>query len=60
MFVLDCRTYPSNSLVDPKLAEMQGPALLGYSNKEFSEEDWIALRNVHQSSKKSDPSYVYA
>jgi len=58
MFVLDCRTYPTKSLVDPKLAEMQGPALLGYSDKPFSEEDWRALQNIHRSSKKNDASKI--
>ena len=58
MFVLDCRTFPTVSLVHPKLAEMQGPALLGYSNKPFTEEDWRALQNIHRSSKKNDPLYV--
>ncbi|KAH6903842.1 hypothetical protein BKA70DRAFT_1227194 [Coprinopsis sp. MPI-PUGE-AT-0042] len=39
---------------DPEaLAELNGPALLAYNCSQFSEDDWIAVRTISDSSKKN-------
>ncbi|KAF8648409.1 hypothetical protein AX16_006307 [Volvariella volvacea WC 439] len=55
-FILDRRTHPSQSLVDPSLAVCQGPALLAVNNSVFRDSDWTALRTIHGSNKKSNES----
>lgn len=54
IFVLDRREHGTGSLVDPKLAETQGAALLAYNDALFAEGDWDALQSIHRSSKKTD------
>ncbi|KAJ7137800.1 inositol-pentakisphosphate 2-kinase-domain-containing protein [Mycena epipterygia] len=53
-FILDLRTHPSGSLVDPDLINSQGPALLAVNDSLFTEADWNAIRTIHNSSKTED------
>ncbi|KAJ6531646.1 hypothetical protein DFH09DRAFT_1183014 [Mycena vulgaris] len=54
IFILDQRTYPSKSLVDPDLVHSQGPSLLAINDSIFTEADWKAIRTIHDSSKTKD------
>ena len=56
VFVLDCRTHSSKKLLDPSFSELQGPALLAFNEAQFLPEDWEALQNISESSKKEDTS----
>lgn len=53
-FILDTRSFPAESLVDPALAYCQGPALLAINDGHFREKDWTALKHIHNSSKAAD------
>ncbi|KAG7085715.1 hypothetical protein E1B28_003259 [Marasmius oreades] len=59
-FLLDYRTHSHDGMKinHPRLAEIQGPALLAYNDSEFQEQDWGALQTVHSSSKRDDPSKI--
>ncbi|KAJ7578054.1 hypothetical protein C8J56DRAFT_1031317 [Mycena floridula] len=54
IFILDHRKHRNSSLVDPSLAESQGPALLAYNDTSFKESDWIALDTLNSSNKTRD------
>ncbi|KAF8205680.1 hypothetical protein K438DRAFT_1964095 [Mycena galopus ATCC 62051] len=57
-FILDLRTHPSNSVVDPDLIECQGPALLAVNDTLFSDSDWKAISTLHSSSKTADETKI--
>ena len=45
-------------VVSESLGNSQGPALLAYNNAIFQAEDWEALQNINESSKRVDTRYV--
>ncbi|KAJ0674652.1 putative transcription factor C2H2 family [Helianthus annuus] len=49
---LDRRSHPATSLLSPKLAQWQGPALLAYNNAVFTEEDFASISRVGGSGKQ--------
>ena len=51
--VFSSHTYASKSLLGPRLAEMQGPALYVYNDATFSENDFRNLSRIGQGSKLS-------
>ncbi|KAH8806800.1 hypothetical protein DL96DRAFT_1686030 [Flagelloscypha sp. PMI_526] len=53
-FVLDCRSHPSSSLVDPVLRTSQGPSLLCLNDSLFRETDWTALQTINGSNKRAE------
>lgn len=53
-FILDTRTFGSNSLVDPVLSVCQGPAILATNDGYFKPKDWLAIKTILDSSKKQD------
>ena len=53
---MDTNTYPAKSLVDPGLAEYQGPALLVYNNSRFTDDDFESLKRLGDSRKARDKS----
>ncbi|CZT03992.1 uncharacterized protein RAG0_10590 [Rhynchosporium agropyri] len=53
-FVLDDRTYPTENLIDPKLAQFQGPALLSFNNAVFKDKDFMSLSQLGDSLKLND------
>ncbi|KAH8819238.1 hypothetical protein F5884DRAFT_717530 [Xylogone sp. PMI_703] len=53
-FVLDDNTYPTDPLIDPDLAQYQGPALLAYNDAQFRDEDFLNLSNIGDSIKLED------
>ncbi|KAJ7685634.1 hypothetical protein DFH06DRAFT_1075187 [Mycena polygramma] len=57
-FILDLRTHPSESVVDPDLVPCQGPALLAINDTLFSDSDWTAISTLHSSSKTTDETKV--
>ncbi|KAJ6490694.1 hypothetical protein C8R47DRAFT_1071069 [Mycena vitilis] len=57
-FILDMRTHPSESVVDPDLVPCQGPALLAINDTLFSDSDWTAISTLHSSSKTTDETKV--
>ena len=57
-FYLDNRKHGTTSLVDPKLAPFQGPALLAYNDELFTDDDWEGIQNLHCSVKAEDPFKV--
>jgi hypothetical protein len=58
ILILDHRTHPTSSLLHPYLECCQGPALLAYNDGTFEEEDWRAIQEISNSSKKADTSCV--
>ncbi|KAJ7461554.1 hypothetical protein FB451DRAFT_1371271 [Mycena latifolia] len=54
IFILDLRTHPSESLLDPDLVHCQGPSLLAVNDSLFTQSDWDAIRTIHNSSKTDD------
>lgn len=58
-FILDMRTHPCESVVDPDLIKCQGPALLAVNDTLFTESDWTAIRTLHSSSKTTDETSVH-
>ncbi|KAF8963745.1 hypothetical protein BDZ97DRAFT_974423 [Flammula alnicola] len=54
IFILDERSFPAESVVDPVLRDTQGPALIAVNDGILRDVDWKALRKIHSSSKKSD------
>ncbi|KAF9446298.1 hypothetical protein P691DRAFT_733572 [Macrolepiota fuliginosa MF-IS2] len=58
VFVLDRRYHGVDALCHPYLAAVQGPALLAYNNALIQDDDWKALKNIHQSSKTTDTSKI--
>ncbi|KAI0072310.1 hypothetical protein K474DRAFT_411060 [Panus rudis PR-1116 ss-1] len=58
VFLLDHRTHRQRKLIHEQLGQAQGPALLAFNNALFNDEDWVALRSIHQSSKKTDTSKI--
>ncbi|KAJ6531185.1 hypothetical protein B0H19DRAFT_1190702 [Mycena capillaripes] len=57
-FILDLRTHPSMTVVDPDLVPCQGPALLAVNDTLFSDSDWKAISTLHSSSKTTDETKV--
>ena len=51
--LLDKNTYNTVSLLDSKMSELQGPALLFYNNSIFTEKDFENLAKIGQGSKLS-------
>ena len=45
-FILDTRIHGSTKIMTNELAALQGPALLCYNNKIFSEDDFTALKTL--------------
>ncbi len=54
IYTIDTTTYLTENLVDPGLAEYQGPALLVYNNSVFSEQDFTSLKRLGDSQKVKD------
>ena len=57
-FYLDNRQHRSQSLINPSLAQFQGPALLSYNDAMFQEKDWQSIQDMQQSVKADDPFKV--
>ena len=57
-FYLDPRQHGQSNLVDPALAEFQGPALLAYNDASFTEQDWEGIQKPQCSNKAEDPLKV--
>jgi hypothetical protein len=54
VFLLDHREHPKERIVDDGLADTQGPALLSFNDRCFSETDWDAVQRTNKSSKLMD------
>jgi sacsin len=54
--VLDQRNHATKGLFSEGLASAQGPALMAFNDVVFMEDDWKALKAIHDSSKVSDKS----
>ncbi|KAL8224267.1 hypothetical protein R6Q57_019742 [Mikania cordata] len=50
---LDRRSHDTSSLLSPKLAQWQGPALLAYNNAVFTEDDFASISRIGGSGKQS-------
>jgi sacsin len=55
-FILDERSHPFDELIDPKLKQYQGPALLAYNNAIFTDTDFHNLSRLGDSLKLHDGS----
>jgi hypothetical protein len=55
LFILDRRTHGSEEL---KTTGSEGPSLIAYNDGSFDERDWNALRNISDSSKRTDMKYT--
>lgn len=56
VFLLDRRVHGTRSILNPRLDVVQGAALLAFNNETVTDDDWKALRSIHQSSKVADTS----
>jgi sacsin len=50
-FILDERSYSTETLANPSLARFQGPALLAYNDEIFKSTDWDSITKPAQSKK---------
>ncbi|KAJ3689238.1 hypothetical protein LUZ61_018402 [Rhynchospora tenuis] len=50
---LDRRAHGAESVLSPKLAQWQGPALLAYNDAVFTEEDFVSISRIGDSKKQS-------
>ncbi|KAF9100875.1 hypothetical protein BGX27_000219 [Mortierella sp. AM989] len=57
-FVLDQKSYDTNSLLGKEMSAWQGPALLIYNDAEFKEDDFAALLKLGHGNKGSDLSKI--
>ncbi|KAF8534251.1 hypothetical protein BDD12DRAFT_943100 [Trichophaea hybrida] len=55
-FVLDQNQHPTDNLLHDRLAEYQGPSLLAYNDRPFSETDFLSLSRIGDSEKAHDES----
>lgn len=55
-FMLDQSHYPDGSLLGPKMAQWQGPALLAFNDAVFSSSDLHAISRIGQDSKMKKPA----
>ena len=55
-FILDPRTHNADKVFDDKWKELNGPALLVYNDKPFTERDLEGIQNLGEGSKGSDPN----
>ncbi|CAH1788168.1 unnamed protein product [Owenia fusiformis] len=55
-FVLDKRQHAGKKLFLESWSHLQGPALLVYNNKPFTEKDLAGIQNLGEGSKGSDPN----
>ncbi|KAG8972491.1 hypothetical protein FRC05_009844 [Tulasnella sp. 425] len=53
-FILDTRSFESNSLVGHELDICQGPAIIATNDGYFKEKDWKAITTILNSSKTQD------
>ncbi|XP_071831201.1 sacsin-like [Apostichopus japonicus] len=53
-FVLDFKSYPKTRLLSDAMECLQGPALLAYNNKPFSENDIKGIQRLGQGSKRDE------
>ncbi|KXZ55127.1 hypothetical protein GPECTOR_3g279 [Gonium pectorale] len=53
-FVLDCRQHGTGSLLGPRMAAFQGPALLAFNDGVFSERDLESISRIGDSKKKEE------
>ncbi|KAJ8019556.1 Sacsin [Holothuria leucospilota] len=53
-FVLDEREHPTNRLFYNSMSELQGPALLAYNNKPFTDDDIRGIQKLGEGSKSDD------
>ena len=59
MFViLDKRTHGTDSVLSENWAELQGPAILVWNDKEFSEKDLTGIQKLGMGSKRSDSETI--
>ncbi|ESO89577.1 hypothetical protein LOTGIDRAFT_164873 [Lottia gigantea] len=54
IFIKDFRTLPKTSLPDPRLEEVQGPALCVFNNSFFTEEDLKGIQDLGTGSKQEE------
>ena len=57
-FILDTKSYPTEHLLHPQLADHHGPALLVRNNSVFQDDDFISLSSIGDSGKRFDPSTI--
>jgi sacsin len=44
--IIDWRTYPTDRLPVPEMAALQGPALLAFNDRRFTEEDIFNIQQI--------------
>ena len=56
--ILDKRTHGNTRVISERWNELQGPALLVWNNREFTEEDLIGIQKLGLGSKRSDTESI--
>lgn len=54
--MLDCDTHPTDSVLSPRMACWQGPALLAFNDAVFSPSDFHAISRIGQDAKLQRPA----
>ncbi|GJJ75580.1 sacsin [Entomortierella parvispora] len=58
VFMLDDRSYESQSILCPEMAACQGPSLIIYNDAEFTKDDFLALCKIGVGNKSGDFSKI--
>ena len=56
--ILDKRTHGNTSVISERWNELQGPALLVWNNREFTEEDLVGIQKLGLGRKRSDTESI--
>ncbi|PKC59903.1 hypothetical protein RhiirA1_491791, partial [Rhizophagus irregularis] len=56
--IVDCRSHPSEYLINKNLKDWQGPAILMFNNAKFKEPDFESLMQIRVGGKQEDSTKI--
>ncbi|CAB4429236.1 unnamed protein product [Rhizophagus irregularis] len=56
--IVDCRSHPSEYLINKNLKDWQGPAILMFNNAKFKESDFESLMQIRVGGKQEDNTKI--
>ncbi|CAB5213059.1 unnamed protein product [Rhizophagus irregularis] len=56
--ILDYRSHPTNSLINPEMRDWQGPAILIFNNGIFEDVDFQSLMNIRVGGRQGDRTMI--
>ena len=57
-FLIDRRQHPTDTLFQPEMEDLQGPALYAFNNSVFSDEDFQNICELEGATKKDNPTKI--